>query len=59
MRKLLRHLPVVILTCALFQPWHAIAQQAAQEEPAILRGYQKAPKPISDILSAPPTPQCP
>src|SRR5262245_20225239 len=56
MRNLLRHLPVVVLTCALFQPWYAIAQQAAQEEPAILRGYQKAPKPISDILSAPPTP---
>jgi dipeptidyl aminopeptidase/acylaminoacyl peptidase len=28
----------------------------AQEQPAVLKGYQKAPAPISDILSAPPTP---
>src|SRR5438270_12188181 len=28
----------------------------AQQEPAVLHGYQKAPQPISDILSARPTP---
>jgi len=28
----------------------------AQEQPTGLKGYQKAPAPISDILSAPPTP---
>src|SRR5215831_17926799 len=28
----------------------------AQAQPAVLKGYQKAPAPISDILSAPPTP---
>jgi dipeptidyl aminopeptidase/acylaminoacyl peptidase len=57
MRTLRRHLPVVILTCALVQPWQSSsAQQAPQEEQAILRGYQKAPQPISDILNAPPTP---
>src|SRR5262249_13069837 len=58
MRNLLRHLPVAILTCVLFQPWQAgLAQPTPEAEQAILRGYQKAPQPISDILNAPPTPQ--
>jgi dipeptidyl aminopeptidase/acylaminoacyl peptidase len=34
----------------------ALAQQASQEDQPVLRGYQKAPQPISDILSARPTP---
>jgi dipeptidyl aminopeptidase/acylaminoacyl peptidase len=34
----------------------ANAQQAAQEKHTVLHGYQKAPQPISDILSARPTP---
>jgi dipeptidyl aminopeptidase/acylaminoacyl peptidase len=55
MRRLLR--PMIALCLALVAlPWPAMrAQQASQEEP-VLRGYQKAPQPISDILSARPSP---
>ena len=56
MRKLLRHAAVVLILAAV-QPWQfAQSQQAQQEAQPVLHGYQKAPQPISDILSARPTP---
>ncbi len=58
MRNLLRHVIAPLLVMVALHPWQtAYAQQAPQEEQAVLRGYQKAPQPISDILSARPTPQ--
>jgi dipeptidyl aminopeptidase/acylaminoacyl peptidase len=61
MRNPLRHVIAPLLVVVAFHvalhPWHAAyAQQAPQEEPGVLRGYQKAPQPISDILNARPTP---
>jgi dipeptidyl aminopeptidase/acylaminoacyl peptidase len=53
MRKLVRHAAAVFLVSIAVQPWCAQAQQADQP---VLHGYQKAPAPISDLLSAPPTP---
>ncbi|HVG92553.1 MAG TPA: prolyl oligopeptidase family serine peptidase [Alphaproteobacteria bacterium] len=53
MRKLLRHAATVFVILIAVQPWYAHAQQADQP---VLHGYQKAPQPISDILSARPTP---
>jgi dipeptidyl aminopeptidase/acylaminoacyl peptidase len=55
MRHFLRSL-VALSMVLMASSWQAAhAQQASQEE-AVLRGYQKAPQPISDILSARPTP---
>jgi dipeptidyl aminopeptidase/acylaminoacyl peptidase len=52
-----RHLIRVLIIVVAFPFWQvANAQQAAQEEQPVLRGYQKAPQPISDILNARPTP---
>ena len=46
-----------MLAVVALYPWQAVlAQQAPQEEQTVLRGYQKAPQPISDILNARPTP---
>jgi dipeptidyl aminopeptidase/acylaminoacyl peptidase len=57
MRKLLRPMIALILaTMALLASQAVYAQQAPQEEQPFLRGYQKAPQPISDILNARPTP---
>src|SRR5215467_14223443 len=53
MRKLVRHAATLFAILIAVQPWCAQAQQADE---AVLRGYQKAPQPISDILSARPTP---
>jgi len=53
MRTPARPLKFFLLAIALCLP-HAVYAQ--QEEPAVLHGYQKAPPPISDILSARPTP---
>src|SRR5215831_16082351 len=53
MRKLVRHATTVFVILIAVQPWCLRAQQADQ---AVLHGYQKAPQPISDILSARPTP---
>ena len=56
MRKLVRHAAVVLILVAV-QPWQFAQSQQAQQEPQpVLHGYQKAPQPISDILSARPTP---
>jgi len=54
MNQLLRRVPLllIIVTVATVSP-NALAQGA---EPAVLHGYQKAPQPIHDLLSAPPTP---
>jgi dipeptidyl aminopeptidase/acylaminoacyl peptidase len=57
MRNRVRHVTVLFLTVFALHSWRAIhAQQAPPEEQPVLRGYQKAPQPISDILSARPTP---
>lgn len=57
MRNLLRHVIAPLLVVVALHPWPAAyAQQAPQEEQAVLHGYQKAPQPISDILSARPSP---
>src|SRR5690349_3750863 len=57
MRKLVRHATAVLLMLVAVQSWHfAQAQQTQQEAQPVLHGYQKAPQPISDILSARPTP---
>jgi dipeptidyl aminopeptidase/acylaminoacyl peptidase len=53
MRKLVRHATTIFVILIAAQPWCARAQQADQ---TVLHGYQKAPQPISDILSARPTP---
>jgi len=52
-RKLVRHAATLFVILIAVQPWCAHAQQADQP---VLHGYQKAPQPISDILSARPTP---
>lgn len=55
MNQLLRRILPLLVICATvagFAP-SAYAQAA---EPAVLHGYQKAPQPIHDLLSAPPTP---
>jgi len=52
-----RHFIRLLLLVVVLPFWQvANAQQAAQEEQPVLHGYQKAPQPISDILSARPTP---
>jgi dipeptidyl aminopeptidase/acylaminoacyl peptidase len=57
MRKLVRHAAAIFLISVAVQPWQfAQSQQAQQEAQPVLHGYQKAPQPISDILSARPTP---
>src|SRR5476649_2893209 len=57
MRNRVRHVTVLFLTVFALHSWRVIhAQQAPPEEQPVLRGYQKAPQPISDILSARPTP---
>src|SRR6476469_3168601 len=45
---------LIVVALPLSQLAHA--QQAPQDEQPVLHGYQKAPRPISDILSARPTP---
>ena len=57
MRNRLRSLVALSLSFAMIQ-WGQLAraQQPPQEEQPILHGYQKAPRPISDILNARPTP---
>jgi dipeptidyl aminopeptidase/acylaminoacyl peptidase len=57
MRNLQRHIIALVLAVIALHPWQAAsAQQAPQDEQAALRGYRKAPQPISDILNARPTP---
>ncbi len=57
MRHLMRPVIALLLVTVALSPWQTSqAQQAPQEEQPILHGYQKAPQPISDILSARPTP---
>jgi dipeptidyl aminopeptidase/acylaminoacyl peptidase len=56
MRNTARRLPAFLLLLIALPLWQANAQSAPQEEQAVVRGYQKAPQPISDILNAPPTP---
>ena len=57
MSKPARHFIRLFLIVIALPFWPAAnAQQAAQEEQPILRGYQKAPQPIPDILNARPTP---
>src|ERR1700756_1233474 len=56
MRKTLRHTAVFFLFIVTLHSWPVAQAQQAQEDQAVLRGYQKAPQPISDILSARPTP---
>src|SRR5256885_12313584 len=57
MRKLVRYAAAVVLISIAVQPWQfAQSQQPQQEAQPVLHGYQKAPQPISDILSARPTP---
>ncbi|HEY3769514.1 MAG TPA: prolyl oligopeptidase family serine peptidase [Candidatus Angelobacter sp.] len=58
MQKLVRHVTVLLLIVFALQSGQVLyAQQAQQEEKQpVLHGYQKAPQPISDILSARPTP---
>ncbi|HEX4604487.1 MAG TPA: prolyl oligopeptidase family serine peptidase [Candidatus Angelobacter sp.] len=47
----------LLLATVALSPWRTVhAQQAPQEEQPVLHGYHKAPQPISDILSARPTP---
>lgn len=57
MRKLVRHAVALFVVMGAVQSWLcAQAQQSPQEAQPVLHGYQKAPQPISDILSAPTTP---
>src|SRR5689334_22228543 len=57
MRHMMRSIVALLLTVVALSPLQAVyAQQAPQEEQPVLHGYQKAPQPISDILSARPTP---
>jgi dipeptidyl aminopeptidase/acylaminoacyl peptidase len=58
MLKIIRCTVLVSLICALgiIIVGGGTIQAVAQASPAVLKGYQKAPAPISDILSAPPTP---
>ena len=51
-----RHFIRLLFLVVALPLWNAAnAQQATQQAP-VLHGYQKAPQPISDILSARPTP---
>ncbi len=52
MRNPARRLSLLLLTLIGLPCFHV----QAQEQQAAVRGYQKAPQPISDILNAPPTP---
>ncbi|MGC2695094.1 MAG: prolyl oligopeptidase family serine peptidase [Candidatus Angelobacter sp.] len=45
----------LIVVVSIYSPI-AAAQQAQSSDQPVLRGYQKAPQPISDILNARPTP---
>ena len=57
MWKLVRHFSVLLLSVFALQSRQIMfAQQTQQEEQPVLHGYQKAPSPISEILSARPTP---
>jgi dipeptidyl aminopeptidase/acylaminoacyl peptidase len=56
MSRYARHFIQLLLAVALSLGQAANAQQAQQEEQPVLHGYQKAPQPISDILTARPTP---
>ena len=57
MQKLIRHAAAVVLMLVAVHPWQFVqSQQAQQADQPVLRGYQKAPQPIADILSARPTP---
>ncbi len=56
MQKFMRHSAVLFLLIVALHSWPDAQAQQAQEEPAVLHGYQKAPQPISDILNARPTP---
>jgi dipeptidyl aminopeptidase/acylaminoacyl peptidase len=57
MRNPMRAIAVLFLLFVALPSWQAVqGQQATQEEQPALHGYQKAPAPISDILSARPTP---
>src|SRR5450432_4164035 len=57
MSRLARHFNPLLFLMVALSPWQAAtAQQSPQEEPPVLHGYQKAPQPISDLLSARPTP---
>jgi len=57
MRHLMRSIAALLLAVVALSPLQAMyVQQAPQEEQPVLHGYQKAPQPISDILSARPTP---
>jgi dipeptidyl aminopeptidase/acylaminoacyl peptidase len=55
MNRQARHFIRLLILVVALPLWNANAQQATQQEP-VLHGYQKAPQPISDILSARPTP---
>ncbi|HEY2360944.1 MAG TPA: prolyl oligopeptidase family serine peptidase [Candidatus Angelobacter sp.] len=55
MNKQARHL-ISLLVLVSLSLWQAANAQQAQEQRPVLHGYQKAPQPISDILSARPTP---
>jgi dipeptidyl aminopeptidase/acylaminoacyl peptidase len=57
MPNLIRHAAALFLLLVAVQPRQLVqAQEAQQEAKPVLHGYQKAPQPISDILSARPTP---
>ncbi|HZD96075.1 MAG TPA: hypothetical protein VE133_17570, partial [Candidatus Sulfotelmatobacter sp.] len=56
MRNFTRHLTAFLFILITLPIWQSQAQQSPQEDQAFLHGYQKAPQPISDILSARPTP---
>ena len=57
MSRQARHfLSLLVLVVALPLWQVANGQQSAQEEQPILHGYQKAPRPIPEILNARPTP---
>ena len=56
MRHLLRSLVALSMVLMASSSWQAVQAQQASQEEAVLHGYQKAPQPISDILSARPTP---
>jgi dipeptidyl aminopeptidase/acylaminoacyl peptidase len=55
MRNPARHHQLLLLLLAFTLSANTYAQQAEQQS-AVLHGYQKAPQPISNILNAPPTP---
>jgi dipeptidyl aminopeptidase/acylaminoacyl peptidase len=58
MNRYARHfIRLFLLVVVLSFSSAADAQQAQQADQPVMHGYQKAPQPISDILSARPTPQ--